>query len=106
MTPGLRVRPGARAEIRAARRWYEGQSRGLGRAFLAEVDATLAFARRHPEMYEALEADEPAVRRALLHRFPYALVYEVSAPGAAREVVVLACFHLRQETQPDWRSRR
>ena len=94
MTPRLRARPGARAEIREARPWYEGESRGLGRAFVAEVDAALAFALRHPEMYEALEAGEPAVRRALLHRFPYALVYEVvpeaGRPGPARELVVLA----------------
>lgn len=74
MTPRLTFRPGARAEIRDARRWYEGQVRGLGRAFLAEVDATLAFVRRHPEMDEAVELDG-AVRRALLHRLPYALVY-------------------------------
>jgi hypothetical protein len=68
MTPRLSFRPGARAEIQEARRWYEQQLRGLGRAFLAELDATLAFALRHPAMHEAVEADG-AVRRALLHRF-------------------------------------
>ncbi len=73
MTPRFSFRPGARAEIRAARRWYEAQVPGLGRAFLAELDATLAFVRQHPAMYEAIESDG-ALRRALLHRFPYALV--------------------------------
>jgi len=47
---------------------------GLGRAFLAEVDAVVAFALAHPEMYPAFGDDAPAVRRALLHRFPYVLV--------------------------------
>lgn len=101
MTPRLSFRPGARAEIRAARRWYEAQVPGLGRAFLGELDATLAFVQRHPGMYEAVEPDG-TVRRALLHRFPYALVYEVGPSG---EVVVLACFHVRQDAQ-DWPSRR
>ena len=57
MTPARRLvyRPGARAEIRAARRWYEGQARGLGRRFLDDLDATMARALEHPAMYEAVE---------------------------------------------------
>lgn len=101
MTPRLSFRPGARAEIRAARGWYEAQVPGLGRAFLGELDATLAFVQRHPAMYEAVEPDG-TVRRALLHRFPYALIYEIEAAG---DIVVLACFHVRQDAQ-DWPSRR
>ena len=101
MTPRLSFRPAARAEIREARRWYEGQVRGLGRAFLGELDATLAFALRHPQMYEAVEPDG-VVRRALLHRFPYALIYEIEPAG---DLVVLACRHVRQEPQ-DWTPRR
>ena len=94
MTPRLSFRPGARAEIRAARRWYEQQAR-LGRAFLGEVDATLAFVLQYPEMYEAIDA-EGAVRRAFLHRFPFALFYEVSPDGT---IVVLACLHVRDDPQ-------
>jgi hypothetical protein len=37
-----------------------------------------------------------------LHRFPYALVYEVLPDGA---VLVLACLHLRREPPPGWRGR-
>jgi len=70
----LRVHPAAREEIRAARRYYASRRVGLGRAFLAEVDAVVAFALAHPEMYPAFGDDAPAVRRALLHRFPYVLV--------------------------------
>ena len=104
MTPArLRTHPAAREEIRAARRYYAGQRVGLGRAFLAEVDAVVAFALAHPEMYPAFEDGEPAVRRALLHRFPYALVYEVVAPVS---LVVLTCFDLRQEHAPDWQARQ
>lgn len=91
--PRVSFRPQARAEIREARGWYEGHLPGLGRAFIAELDATLAFLKLHPQMYAAVSEDGN-VRRALLHRFPYSLVYEVMN---ANEIVVLACRHVRQD---------
>jgi toxin ParE1/3/4 len=91
--PRVSFRPQARAEIREARGWYEGQIPGLGRAFIAEVEATLAFLRLHPQLYAAVSEDGN-VRRALLHRFPYSLVYEVLAVD---EVLVLACRHVRRD---------
>ena len=100
MTPGrLWGHPAARAEIRAAQRYYADRRLGLGRAFLADVDAVLAFAREHPEMYPAFGEVVPTVRRALLHRFPYALVYEVGF-GGANGLAVLTCYDLRQERPP------
>ena len=91
--PRISFRPQARAEIREARGWYEAQVSGLGRAFIAELDATLAFLRLHPQMYAAV-TDDGTVRRALLHRFPHSLVYEVMN---ADTIVVLACRHVRQD---------
>ena len=44
-------------------------------------------------MYAAAESDA-AVRRAFLHRCPYALIYEIEPNG---DIVVLACLHVRQE---------
>ena len=91
--PRVSFRPQARAEIREARGWYEAQIPGLGRAFIAELEATLSFLRLHPQMYAAV-TDDGRVRRALLHRFPYSLVYEVIT---VEDIVVLACRHVRQE---------
>ena len=91
--PRVSFRPQARAEIREARGWYEAQVPGLGRAFIAELDATLALLTLHPQMYVVVTEDGN-VRRALLHRFPYSLVYEVMN---ADEIVVLACRHVRQD---------
>jgi len=88
-------------EIRAARGWYEGQVAGLGRAFIAELDATLSFLQLHPQMYASV-SDDGKVRRALLHRFPYSLVYEVMDPD---EIVVLACRHVRQD-EVNWNLAR
>jgi plasmid stabilization system protein ParE len=93
MTPRLTFRPQARAELREARRWYERQVAGLGRAFIAEVDATLAYLGVDPLIF-AMYADDLAVRRALLHRFPFRIIYEV---GPTDEIVVLACRHVRQD---------
>lgn len=96
-----RFRPQARAEIREARGWYESRVAGLGRAFIAELDTTISFLRLHPQMYAAVSDDEQ-VRRALLHRFPYSLVYEIVA---AHEIVVLACRHVRQD-EMNWNLSR
>lgn len=101
--PRLRVHRAAREEISAARRYYAAQRAGLGRAFLAEVDAVLAFALEHPDMYPAFAPDTPVVRRAVLHRFPHALVYEIVTPTS---LVVLTCYDLRKERAPDWPGRR
>ncbi len=90
-------RPGAREEIREARGWYERRVHGLGRRFLDELDETMARVVDHPLMYEAIERGGES-RRALLTRFPYAIVYEPQSDGT---IVVLACMHLRQE-RDEW----
>lgn len=46
--------------------------------------------------------DDGLVRRALLHRFPYSIVYELVTPD---EMVVLACRHVRQD-EINWSSSR
>ena len=99
--PRVSFRPQARAEIREARGWYERQVPGLGRVFIAELDATLAFLRLHPRMYAAVSNDAN-VRRALLHRFPYSLVYEVMPRTRS------SCWHVgacaRTKSTGSWRA--
>ncbi|AHG92879.1 plasmid stabilization system (plasmid) [Gemmatirosa kalamazoonensis] len=99
MSPRRRLvfRPGARAEIREARGWYEARVAGLGRRFLADLDATMTHIVERPEMYQAI-ADSSGDRRALLRRFPYSVVYRVTSA----EIVVLACLHHRQDLDA-WR---
>ena len=93
MTPRLTFRPQARSELREARRYYDRQLAGLGRAFIAEVEATLAYVRMEPLLF-ATYGDDPVIRRALLHRFPYQVLYEIRPSG---DVVVLACRHVRRD---------
>ena len=86
MTPPLSVRPEARAEIQEAYRWYERQRPGLGEEFLEAVQASLEAVERSPQLYPKIRGE---ARRALLHRFPYAILY-VAEP---ERTVVFACFH-------------
>jgi len=52
----LLLRGKAKADIRRAARWYEYQRKGLGREFVAEVDATLA---RKPRISSNLFTESP-----------------------------------------------
>lgn len=68
----LLFRPEAETDVREAREWYEGQRRGLGRAFREELAATLSTIRARPQLYAEVYAP---VRRAPLRRFPYSVFY-------------------------------
>ena len=97
MTPRLLFRPEARTELQDAQAWYEARSVGLGSEFARAVSALLGAITRMPE---AFPVADPPLRRALMRRFPYALIYAV----AKGEIVIVACQHHRQH--PDrWRGR-
>jgi plasmid stabilization system protein ParE len=98
----LSIHPHAEAEVQDAAAWYERQRIGLGVEFLAEVDAALSRIRQSPSQFSRLEtiAGEQNVRRLLLKRFPYAVVYESSSDT----VCVLAVTHTRR--RPNYWLRR
>jgi hypothetical protein len=52
----------------------------------------------NPERFPIIRTD---IRRALLHRFPYSILYRI----VAGHVVVIACFHGKRNPKV-WRSRR
>ena len=82
-------RPAAAADIEHAYAWYEKEQRGLGEAFLAEVDATAKLVLENPLAYPVIVRQ---TRRALVHRFPYGLLYRVLSD----KVLFIACFHTSQ----------
>ena len=90
----LRVAAEARQEIRDAALWYDGQRPGLGDAFVAAVDDALSrMVRLGPECRPAMGvAPELQVRRILVRRFPYLVVF-VELPRVIR---VLAVSHVRR----------
>jgi plasmid stabilization system protein ParE len=89
MTPALLLWPEAQADLREARSWYEERRKGLGRDFLGATREVLATIERFPLHFPRVRGE---VRRAPLHRFPYALYYLPEA----EKTVVLACFHARR----------
>ncbi|RLB48490.1 MAG: hypothetical protein DRJ42_23085 [Deltaproteobacteria bacterium] len=76
---GLRFEPEAEEELGAAMDWYEEQGPGLGAALLTEVQETLARLQQGtlPGMRIPGVREELGVRRMLLDRFPYSLVFLV-----------------------------
>jgi len=68
----LLLRPEATVEIQEARGWYEQRRQGLGDEFMAAVREALTAVETSPQRYPIVRRD---VRRAMLHRFPYSLLY-------------------------------
>ena len=64
----------AKVELNEAARYYERRSPGLGTAFVAEVECCTAAIGEHPEMSPIVTG---TIRRRLLQRFPYGLLYRV-----------------------------
>jgi plasmid stabilization system protein ParE len=79
--------PAARAELIDAQDWYENEAPGLGRGFRTAVDAAVNRMSANPRQFPVVYKN---IRRALLRRFPYALMFVLEAD---RTLTVIACFH-------------
>ena len=91
------LRPHARRDLEAAAAWYEDRHEALGSEFIDEFLLCVDRIEGNPESFPLVDAD---VRRALLHRFPYAIYYSVEPT----HIQVLGVLHCSQH--PDsWRSR-
>ena len=75
MKPVHFLRP-AELELLDAAKYYELQATGLGSDFLDEVDLAIRDIRENPERWPVLRND---MRRRLVRRLPYALLYRVDA---------------------------
>jgi plasmid stabilization system protein ParE len=95
MTKTLIVEDDARVELRAAAMFYEKERAGLGRDFLAAVEEAfdgLIEGTATPLTVPSVPNDL-GIRRAILARFPFAIVYVHEGDT----VHVLAVAHLRRE---------
>ena len=81
--------PEATEEFAASAAYYESQQRGLGQAFIDEVEATLDRIAEHPKAARVVVGD---FRRRLVHRFPFAVIYRLRDDQA----VVAAIAHRRR----------
>ena len=85
----LVIRGQAKADVGRAAKWYERQRDGLGREFVAEVDAVFARIEANPEQYQVRYRE---IRHAVLRRFPYGVFYRIRSSL----IIVSAVVHLRQ----------
>lgn len=95
--PDLQVHPDARHELNDAVDYCERESPGLGGLFTDEVDAGFARIRKHPDAAPGIARD---VRKLVLAKFPYSLVYEVREESLR----ILAVAHQRKRPYY-WRGR-
>jgi plasmid stabilization system protein ParE len=83
----------AQQEIDQAYLWFEERSAGKGIEFLDEIDRAVRLVLAYP--FAAPEI-EPGIRRCLVARFPYALLYGLDG----NTVVVVAVTHSHR--RPDY----
>ena len=89
--------PEAETEFHETIEYYENNEQGLGYDFSMEVHATIQNIVNHPNAWPVVEDD---IRRCLVKRFPYGIVYSIEQGM----ILVLAVMHLRRH--PDyWKNR-
>lgn len=82
-------------ELSEAAVWYEAQRPGLANRFLEELAAAVAAIRSRPGSFPRLSGMPPdvLVRRALLQRFPYAVLFL----ELADTIHVVAIAHVKRD---------
>lgn len=91
------LHPAAEAEMLAAARYYEECQVGLGDRFLDEVSRAGKRISHHPEAWPVISG---SIRRCLLNRFPFGLIFRIED----KRIYILAVMHLRREPNY-WRGR-
>ncbi len=80
----------AQAELDEAFSWYENQQENLGVQFLTEFDAAIRRIAAFPKSYVMLGSD---IRRCLIKRFPYGVLYGIDAD----RIIIIAVAHLHRK---------
>jgi len=91
------VRAEAEAELSEAYDWYNVRMVGLGDQFFMSVDATIQAISRNPNQFPEIYK---TIRRALIHRFPYAIFFVVEES----QIIILAIFHAKRNPK-QWKER-
>ena len=80
----------ANEEFYDAIEYYEFQVQGLGRNFREEIKRALRTIRRFPKIGAIEEGD---IRRYLLHKFPYKIMYSIEKDY----IYIIAIAHTHRE---------
>ena len=98
MSPTLSIHETAEAEINEAADFYDIESPGLGSVFIDEIQRALKSIVDFPDAASLLRG---RVRKRIMTKFPYSLVYSVRRD----EIRVLAVAHHKRRPFY-WRGRR
>lgn len=97
MNRPISIHETAENELNDAADFYDLESPGLGEAFINEIHKTIDLIARFPEASLIIRG---RIRRKVLIKFPYALIYSLRAT----EIRILAIAH--QKRRPIyWRGR-
>jgi len=88
----------AEIELHVAIDYYEAIEQGLGYEFSMEVYAEIQRVVEFPFAWTELDTD---IRRSLVHRFPYGVLYTVEKA----EIYILAVMNLHQKPNY-WKTRK
>jgi plasmid stabilization system protein ParE len=88
----------AEVEFSEAIEFYEAASLGLGEAFVNEIEHTIRLILDYPEAAPVVRG---SIRKKLVRRFPYAILYRITPDG----IRILAIMNLRRRPSY-WRGRR
>ena len=89
--------PEASDDVVTSYQWYEGREHGLGEDFLQSIESCVTTILRHPQAFHQVEG---GFRRAVMHRFPYAVFFKQREDA----LVIYAVFHCSQHPQK-WKAR-
>lgn len=93
----LSFHPDAASELEDAIFYYEDCQKGLGKQLNQEIKSAVKLITMHPQAWATIENN---IRRMLVRRFPYGLLYTVNND----EIVILSVMHLNREPNY-WKSR-
>jgi plasmid stabilization system protein ParE len=88
----IRFLKAAQEELDKAVEWYNQKSPGLGARFLTQVNVSLRRIACHPYLCAKIKDD---IRRCLVNRFPYGLIYGVDEDKEV--IVIIAVAHLHRK---------
>jgi plasmid stabilization system protein ParE len=80
----------ARREFDEAKEFYEAEQPGLGTQFEEQIKHSLLRIQQYPE---AWPPERKEIRRYIVHKFPYKILYSVQRDN----IIVLAFAHLHRQ---------
>lgn len=93
----MQLSEAAELDVAEAALWYEAQRPGLEEEFLASLDATLERIAGNAELFSFIHRE---LRHALVRRFPYLVIFEISGDVAT----VIAVIHASRDPN-EWQRR-